>query len=505
MNINFKIKYFIIFLILVLIYSVTNAQTIDEQIQRIGLKLSKDADYLNLNYLVYHPDKSDNVLLNDIPRANKRKPFSFKINDDIEYRIIFLNGGIGLDSINILYVDEVKLNTLSGKNFFVNESITDDTLHVLSFKDIYYLKLFQKNYYNKLYTIVSDYILQNEGVPLPSLLKINPDKNINTSLGMSSRDNTDYYNYEKINSPHWYPSNEKIIVTGRSSAKLHSDSRYDISFSRISFSHKFMDFSIGTAGIEFRTTEHVLNLLPLESATISAGFRTVFMLNNKSDKMKSTYLDSRIFARINLNSKDIFQNQPYAISDGAKLNLGNAIIGEFTFTKPFNLPFINIYFASGAVNYQSPTYFTSVSTKLKEAYFSFNQFEFSMSFYWNSSDKMISRFRFDVGAAYYDIWKATYYPDGIFQNAQQVQNKFLPMLKISYNFVPSHKPLLGGNIKIFDSRINLLAWFKLFQFSNNDSFRFETIVISKPFMRTQRKWESNGGLFFQLRFRHGLL
>ncbi len=498
-------KYFAILLILVPFCSIINAQNIDEQIQRIGLKLSKDANYLNLNYLIYQPANSEDNFFIDIPRTNKRKPFSVKMNKDIEYRIVFLNGGIGLDSLYILYIDEVKLNTQSGKNFFVDESITDDTLHALSFKDIYYLKLFHKNYYNKLYTVVSDYILQNEGEPLPSILGINPDKEIKTSFGMSSRDNTDFLNYAKINNSHWFPEVKKVIVTGRSRANENFNFRYDISFSRISLSHKFMDFSIGTAGFEFNSMERVLNLLPLESGTISAGFRTIFRLSDNPDIVKSTYLESKIFARINLKDNTVFSKQPYVVTDGAKLNLGNALIGEFSLTKPFNLPFINIYFAFGKNEFSSPTYFTKENSVLKEAYFSFNQFEFSMSFYWNASDKLTNRFRFDIGFAYYDIWKANYVSDGTFQNASQIQNKFLLVMNFSYNFVPSHKPLLGGNIRIFDSRINLLTWLKLFQFPNNDSFRLEAMVITKPFMRTQRNWESNGGLMFQLRFRHGLL
>lgn len=482
------------------------SQETEDYIRKIDLKLKRDKSYLNINYINFKPEANSDPLLKGIPRTDKKEPFDFKVKDNVDYTIVFLKESPELDSVVILYVDEITSGAAEGDNLFGGVGgPQNDTTRVLKFKDIYTLKLTNKSYYDRLYNIVQETLIKSEDDNPATLLKINPDREIKLGLGMTARDNADYLNFARINANHWYPKEKKIVGKGRQKTVESADFRIDASFSSLSFSHKIMDFSLGGASLELGVTDRVLNLLPWQSMALNGGFRTIFSLSDGKNLNESSYLDAKFLARVKLNSPKLATSIPFIIGDTSRLNLGNAIIGEFTFTRPFNLPFLNFYFAAGQQDFKKPgSMIVNKLNNTRYAYFSFSQAEFNMSFYWNSTDKLVNRFRIDVGAAYHDIWKADYDQTNKFISSRLLQNNISPVFVIHYNFVPDGNPLLGGRIRYYDSRLNFMAWLKVVEIAQVHTLRLEALYITSPFARQMQEWEFDGSMMFQLRYRYGL-
>ncbi len=495
----------LILLLLVVLPTLFNAQQIEDEIKKISLKLKMDKTYLNLKYISTQMDSVITGKLQNIPRTNSEKPYSFTSSNNVQYRIIFLNKGIDLDSIYIMYVEEIKLNTLSGESFFVDESIKDDTTQVLSFKDLYTLKLAGSPYYYVLLNEVQKFVDENEVDILPSLLVINPDKREKSYMGMTSKDNTDYFNFQKISNPHYIPTAKKKLRSVRRTEDLGKSFRLDASFSRLTFSLKTLDYSIGSTGFEVSTIEPILNLLPLESSNIFLGFRSIFRISTQKDITKASYIDAKLMGRINTKNSDVFGSQPFVMGGKAKLNLNSGFGGELKLTRMFGLPFITLKGYLASQNFEDPTYLFKTSATTKEAYFSNSQFEGTFSFYWNGNTQMTSRFKFDFGVAYFDIWRATYDSNNevTFSDAEGETN-IVPVFGINYTFVPSGIPLIGASLRVFDSRVTAGGWIKIFEFAPESVLRFEAKAITEPLTRSLRAWESSGGMFFQFRYRYGL-
>jgi hypothetical protein len=480
-------------------------QQIDNEIKKISLKLKKDKTYLDLKYLTMQVDSSLAKQLQNIPRTTDKKPYSFSSGANIQYRIVFLNKGIGLDSIYLMYIEEIRMNRLSGESFFVDESVKDDTTEVLSFKDLYTLKLNNNKQYHILLHEVEKFVEENEGETLPSLLAINPDDRNKSYMGMSSRDNSDYFDYQKIMNPHYIPTDKKAGTGIRRSNSTGKNFRIDASFSRITFSLKALDYSIGSTGFEINTLEPILNLLPLESANIFVGLRSIFRISSEKNLKKATLIDAKLMARINTQNSDIFDNYPVVSGGKPKLNLNNGFGTELNLTRLFGLPFITIKAYLSKNSFENPNYLFRTSDSTRDAYFSFAQFEGTFSFYWNANTTKTSRFRFDFGAAYFDVWKATYDNSGeITYSDFEGENHIVPVFGLAYTFVPAGNPFLGAHLRVMDTRINIGGWIKLFEFEPDNVIRFEAFSITEPLTRPLAKWESSGGLFFQLRYRYGL-
>ena len=495
----------ILFLTIALLLSAVNinAQHVDEKIKKITIKLRNDKNYLNLNYLVFQFEPKTAAKLQNIPRVSKKEPYSFLSGDDIQYQIVFLNKGIELDSIYLMYVNQIKINGQSNQSLFAAGEITNDTTEVLSFKDLYFLRLNNSQYYYTLLDLIKDYMRENDTEKLPSLLKIDFKKREDTYMGMSSLDNTDYFNYQKIMNPHYVPENKKKARRGRS--KGETKIRTDVSFSRITFSTKAFDFKIGSTGFEVATVEPILNLLPLESSNIFVGFRSIFRTSNIVDVRKASYIDAKLFARININQSDFFSKQPFVIGDTPKLNLNTGFGAEFRFTRLWGLPYLTIKAYIGGDSFTNPTYTQPYSGSSSIAYYSNTQFESTFSFYWNSDVHRTNRFRFDFGFAYFDIWKAIYNSNNQITSKDSEGETFIvPVLALKYIFVPSGSPLLGAQLRIMDTRLTAGAWLKVFEFNPKNTLRFEFLTITEPMTRSLRAWESKGGYFFQLRYRYGL-
>lgn len=481
-------------------------QEVTDYLDKIDLKLKRDKSYLNLNYVVSKPDSFVFRSLKAIPRQDHREAFSFRMADNVQYMFVFLNKVEGRDSIELLYVNEINSDTSSAKTFFgaVNGDKTD-TLCVLNFRDLISLKWQRNPVYDSLYTFVKTLARKFEQDELPSLLGIKPDNEITTSFGISSPDNEDYLSYAKINSIHYYPENKTVSQRGgRGGEVTSSPLKLDLSFSTLSFAHEKMNFMSEGSSLEISAADNVLNLLPYQALSLKGGFRTLFNFSGGRDIKQASYLDARFMARFRANTSGLSTNSFFIVSnDRPVLNVGNSIILDLNFMRPFSLPFINLYMSMGQKKFSDPI--VSFSTPVdKYAFFSFTQDELTMSFFWNASDKKTGRFKMDIGAAYFDVWTAHYDSLGNAKRTYLQNSVFNPVVALSYNFVPNNNPLLGGDLRFFDSRIKALFWLKIVELSPISTLRFETIYLSGPVARQNRIWENNGGVMFQLRYRYGL-
>jgi hypothetical protein len=500
-------KYFKILLILTLGFTSVKSQTLEEYINRVDLKLRKDQSYLNLNYILFETDPEQDAVIKELPRIY-RETYQLKFDDAYTYKLVFLKDGMGMDNIYLLYLDEIKQNTAGDDRLFAAvDDLRNDTSKALNFEDMYTLKYDYPEKYAHLNYILENYLREVDDSDIPSLLGISPDDEVKAELGTSSRDNSDYLNFVKVNSPHWYPKEENNTVFSRRKTSEESPIRLDISFERISFSHEAMDLIFGGSSIEANVNDEVLNLLPWQTSTVSAGIRTLITFSEKNIKPQdATYIDLKFMARFNYDSSNFFDKLVFLSGDEPLLNLHNGIILGATLTRPFSLPFINFHLAFGNkkfdhLNYKIPR----PGLPYDVSYHSFTQASGSMSFFWNTSDRSTNRLRIDLGFGYYDIYKA--YSDkntGSFLSSESIKAKFYPDLKLYYNFVPDNSPVLGAMFRFFDGQASVNGWIKIIEFASGHSIRLEAKFISSPLTRSRNEWETKGGSMYQLRYRYGL-
>jgi hypothetical protein len=510
-------KKIILFLTIVFISS-SFAQTAEDLIKMIDVKLKNDKKYLQVYSLPLELDKNKDKDILVLPRTNRRDPFKFKFGDEYQYRLIILKDGIELDSLQLLYIEEIKLNSLATEGLF--ESVTppsDDTTLVINFADMYNLKKNHRPLYNKLYDKAETYILRNEDTPLETLLKINPDTKIRKSFGFSSRDMTDYLRFMRFNTPaHWYPKEKKNTKTrGRNVGAKETSFHLDASIYSLSFSHKFMRFGIGGASLELDVEEPLMNMLPLQSMLFNGGFRTIFMLGDKNTPKKNTYIDAKFQVRYFL-SKTLpfdgewqFNNFPIIFADDVRLNTTTGMLADLNVTRPFTLPFMRLYFTISSDDFSSPNVVLNGNPDINNggayAYFTQNQFLYTMSFFWNGDERMQNMFKMDIGIGYYDVYLVEYGGGLTIKDTRMVFDKIQPYVKLYYTFAPSDIPLFNVNVKVYDSQATIGGWFRLFRTKDGvHSIRFDMQYITAPIGRDLRDWEINGGLALNLRYRYGL-
>ena len=505
------ISLIVLFGLLVPVFS----QSIDEMAEQIDLKLRKDKNYLNIHKIVF-PNNRINESLHGLPRTNYKDPISFEAKDNITYEIVFLKEAIGIDSTVLLYVDKIEEKGAGGEQFFGETTgPTRTTDRILSFKDLYALSTEKPEAYATLYNEVRRFIRENPENPPTSLLKINPDSEIKTSMGIASRDNTDFLNYQRANSLHWYPKAkiEKKLGKRGSAAPADSDEyRIEAGFTSLSLSHKAMDFSFGAAGLEVGVEERILNLLPYQQMSINGGLRLFVNLSEKKEDIsKATIIDTRLLARIRVNSSKLPTTLPFMGGTTPKLLLSNAAGIDLTITHPFGLPNINIAAMSGSTDLIDPPLKQDADPSdpkslgvYSKVYYSNTSAEASMSFFWNTSESMISRFSIDLGAGYYDVNCAEYGLNAARPGRKTVvQNDFFPLIALHFNFSPEGKDIYGGTVRLFDSQIKTYGWLKLLELEGGHIFRVGVIYITPPIARQKRDWETTGGALLQIRYRYG--
>ncbi len=494
-------------LTILLFVNVLNAQNVDDLLKKIDIKLTKDRDYLNLYSLDIKSENINNPELEVIPRHDK-VDMKLTKGKNIKYRFLLLLGGLGIDTMTIMRVDRITHRLGKGKGAFTAMLNKPDTSTVLNFSDIYYLSKDYPEKYSALYGEVRKFLRIYGDKALRSILGIKPDKSKMTMLGISARDNEDYLNFAHANSDHWYPYPKVKIKTALSRARVSSSTlRINLSFSKFTFSYgKIMDFKFGGgASIELNTQEKLLNLLPFESSQLKPAVRLLLEMNETKDLNKKFYFDLKFGTGIKINLENIFNKFPAIYSEAPRLNPKTNFFFDATFTRPFELPFLNFYFSSGKKDFTNPfVTFKNTATGQYYSYFNFTQFSFTMSFYWNSSDKKILRFGMDVGFGYHDIWRAEYNKNMNFLSSQLVYNKINPIVSFYVNFAPRRLPVFGLGIKHYASQLKINSWINLFEFAPHNLLRASVNYITPPLGRNLEEWENKNGLFFELSYRLGL-
>ena len=94
-------------LILLFFYSSLFGQNLDNIYNKIESKLKKDNTYLNIHSINFKPEQKDLALLSNIPLTDDKKPYTFKVSDFIDYNFVVLIEGVEIDSMILLYVNEV--------------------------------------------------------------------------------------------------------------------------------------------------------------------------------------------------------------------------------------------------------------------------------------------------------------------------------------------------------------------------------------------------------------
>ncbi|KAA0243880.1 MAG: hypothetical protein EDM75_15780, partial [Chlorobiota bacterium] len=179
------------------------------------------------------------------------------------------------------------------------------------------------------------------------------------------------------------------------------------------------------------------------------------------------------------------------------LNVGNGFIVEAKTTGTFSLPFFNVYFAYGPENLENPSYMIG-----NKAYFTFTQWESTMSFFWNNSEKRPIRYKMDLGVGGFDVIEADYSAPTVAR--KKMKDVIQPVLGFSVNFVPNDIEFLGIDARFFDNHLSAKIWLKLLELEGGHNFRVEMTNISAAMFREPEVWESKSSQsFIQLRYRYG--
>jgi len=245
------------------------------------------------------------------------------------------------------------------------------------------------------------------------------------------------------NSPHMYPKDtqskkgrSRRFIRPGSKAAGGANNPYKVSydFSTLTFFYsKFMQWDNNSISAELNWKNELLNLLPFQNMTMSAGIRSlIFLSGAKRNVRKDFIIDARILGRFRLNTASLVTNLPFVFSERPHLNVGSGVVMDIKTTRAFGLPFLNFYFASGTEDYENP-YVTFGPSDSSTAYFSFTQMFFTMSFYWNTNQERNLRMRFDVGVGRYNVNKAVYYRGRVATSL--VYNQFQPYFKLYINLL----------------------------------------------------------------------
>ncbi len=478
---------------------------LDDLYSRIQNKLKEDKSYLNIHSVPLQLKDGEIQNLQNIPRSDEKAPFSFQISDNTTYNIIFLKEAIEVDSINVLFVNEITDKAAAGETFFgdAGSGPQIDTTIVLTFKDIQELYFYNKEKYDFFFNYVKTYLKEDEA---RSLLGINVDEDIKKSKGISSTNNLDFLNFMRVNYNHRYPKPALQKRAGRSrrgatTEQSATSMQIDATFTSVSFFHETLDFGFSTLSGEVSLGNRVLNIHPMQSMTLKGGLRFLISVSEDNQDLDNDFLlDAKLMGRMRLNTASFADKVPFLFIKKPKLNVGSGLIVDLSATRLFGLPFLNFYIATGSQELEKP-YVQFGTNDSSVAYYSSQQWEASMSFFWNSNEALTLRFRMDLGAANYNVIEFLY-KNGI--SKKLVFNQIQPFVSFHMNFAPKNNDFLGTNFRYFDGQLSFNFWLKLFELPPEHTFRFETFYITAPLFRSVRPWElEEGTSLIQIRYRYG--
>lgn len=292
----------------------------------------------------------------------------------------------------------------------------------------------------------------------------------------------------------------------------------DLSFSRIALSFPFTFIqknSVDTIaypsfGFEVNAEEEVMNMLPWENRSLNYSARLLIPVgklgyDDKTNRINvnSAFLDTRFILRRAIDWTFDFNKD----AEAAKVNTTNAIGAKIMFTKiSKQMPYISLFFVAGKRKFDEPS-IKFYDGDTYHAYYNFLEFESLMSFFFNSDENDMHRFKLDLGASLFDVHKATFNKEtNKVLEWERIYWTINPVFKLSYYFdytVNSRRnPFLGIETKFMMSRLTTQLWLKLAEFRPDSELRFQAMYISPPFARESEEWENNGGYSLQLRFKH---
>lgn len=481
-------------------------QTIFEAYHKVERKLSADKKYLNVYAVGFQPKSEDIATLSNIPRTESGGKFTFRVKDNVTYQFIILKENYELDSTVILTVKEIEDKAASGESFFGETTGANiDTAVVLSFGDIQDLYFTGNPYYTALYNIMMERLKIEDPA---SMLGITGTEKMNKSRGITAQDNVDFLNFQRVNSIHHYPkiqSDKKASARrrGGDASAIESEYQFDVDFSHASFYHKSMDFGFSSVGAEVSTESKGLNVVAYKPMALTLGLRVFMNIASLTPDLKKDFiLDAKVSGRVRANLYNAVDKMPFLSGEKPLLNVGSGLILDVAGSRVYGLPAFNLYFAGGKRDVSNP-YSTIGPADSSTAYFTFNQWETSFSFYWNSSEERFLRMRMDIGVGCYDVVKSVYHNNAA--SKELVYNKIKPSITFYLNFAPQNMEFLGSSFRLYDNVLTASLWMKIVEFSPTSSLRFEASYITAPILRSQYPWEAEGGnSIVQLRYRYGL-
>ena len=469
-------------------------------------KLKSDKKYLNIYAVPVEFNKKDLSILKNVPKLNlKVKSYSFEKRDGVNYIFEFLGETLDTDSLTILQVfEEIDRSVQSGGGGLfdqISSGSNYDTTLVLSFGDIQNLYFNNKKIYIKLYKLLVNAL--EEQMP-NSLLGIPVDDKLMKSKGISGKNNQDFLNYNWVNSSEYFPRpvliKKKARRGRRKKGALNFPYHVEADFSHATFyDSKHLNLGFSSIGAEWNSETKVLNLLPWQSMTMSLGVRTFISFSEVVRNLYDDFLiNAKILTRFRLNTSSFSYKLPFVYADPPRLNVLSALVVDVNTTRIYGLPFMNFYFASGFKDFSRP-YVSFGPSDSSRAFFNTNSWEYTMSFFWNKSERLNMRFKIDIGMGAYDVYKVIYHK-GV--RDYPVHYKISPVLNFYFTFVPQKKELFGMKLRYFDSMLRGKFWLKIFELDKLHTFRFQVEYISKPMFRQLNEWE-NTGAAVQLVYRLG--
>jgi hypothetical protein len=289
----------------------------------------------------------------------------------------------------------------------------------------------------------------------------------------------------------------------------------DISFSRISFSHSILTspqvLGIPGFGVELGFGDRVLSLLGYQSPYLGVGIWGVVGLSAEDAGVRD-FFEFKALWRAPLNTPAMIdrlglgRQKPFFALSETRINVTSGMALELNL-KRFTpqLPYINIYYSFGDRNFDSP-YATRMDHGVEEGYWSSNQWETSLSYYFNTDAAAINKFRLDLGAGSYNITRVGY---DSFRRASREENVH-PMswvqalLALDYTYsTRGQETLFGFKLRFFDNRITVLPWMKILRTGSHE-LRIENTSITAPLGRAREPWEAGSADLLQFRYRYGL-
>ncbi len=494
----------ITFTVLVLLSFNIFAQTTDEMYRIIERKLIADRTYLDLYAFSFTPDGKMGNSLPAIPLTDGRGAFRFNTSGNINYALVFKNPDLENDSLTLMYLIEIGAGGAADSSNIFGSNVAGgaDSNMVVRFKDFQELYFKGDPAYAQLVEFLNRELLTTDA---SSLLRIDKKEKEKITRGMSSDNNLDFLSYQMTNSLHKYPKASTVKTTGgrgrggqQNTPVPSSSMAIDASFSALSFFHPVMDYGFGLVGAEVNTNTPVLNIAPWKGQTVTGGVRALFSISGSiANPLTDMLIDARLMGRFHVDMNSFIGNIPVVMGDPIILNVGNGFIFEAKTTGTFSLPFFNVYFAYGPENLENPSY--QIGNK---AYFTFTQWESTMSFFWNNSEKRPIRYKMDIGVGGFDVIEADYSAPVVAR--KKMKDVIQPVVGFAVNFVPNDIEFLGLDARFFDSHLTAKIWLKLLELEGGHNFRVEMTNVSAAMFREPEVWESKSSQsFIQLRYRYG--